>query len=64
MLHLNGNVVTLADFGLAQAAKPVVARTKDIQRKRNARREAREAREREAKLVIVCADGRVIRPIR
>lgn len=64
MLHIRQNVATLADFGLAQAAQPVVARTKDIMRKRNARKAARELREREAKLTITCSNGFVIRPIK
>lgn len=37
--------ITLADFNLAQVAKPVVARTKDVLRKRNARRVAAIQRE-------------------
>ncbi len=64
MLSLNGNVATLADFGLAKAAKPVVDRTKDIMRKRNARKAAREQRERERNLTLMFSDGRVVRPIK
>ena len=63
-LHIRKNIVTLADFGLAQAARPVVARTKDIVRKREARREAREMRLREEKLTILCENGFRIRPIK
>jgi hypothetical protein len=64
MLHMNGNVVTLADYGLAQIARPVVARTKDVLRKRNARKVASEARRQTQKLSIVCSNGFVIRPIK
>jgi hypothetical protein len=64
MLHINGNVVTLADYGLAQVARPVVSRTKDVLRKRNARKVAAEAREQARKLSIVCSNGFVIRPIK
>lgn len=59
-LHLNANVATLADFGLLQAARPVLYREREIARKRNARREAREQK----RLSIICASGFVIRPIR
>jgi hypothetical protein len=82
MLSLNGNFTTLADFNLGKAAKPVLDRQKDIQRKRNARklqaaqREharklqaqqdalAQAQQERAAKLTIICASGRIIRPIK
>ncbi len=63
-LHIRGNVATLADFGLLQAARPVLARQKDILRKRTARKVAAQERERERNLTIVCADGRLIRPIK
>lgn len=77
-LSLNGNFATLADFNLREAAKPVLARERDVQRKRRARALAAakrehdrkiEARQQEieakrASLVIVCADGRTIRPIK
>jgi hypothetical protein len=63
-LHIRKNIVTLADFGLTQAARPVVARTKDIVRKREARREAREMKLREEKLTILCENGFRIRPIK
>lgn len=59
-LHIRRNIVTLADFGLLQAAKPVLQRERDIQRKRNARKAA--ARDRA--LTIVCANGFKIRPIK
>lgn len=53
-------VATLADFGLAQAARPVLYRQREILRKRKAREEAR----REKNLTIVCANGFKIRPIK
>jgi len=82
MLSLNGNFATLADFNLREAAKPVLARERDVRRKRTARavaaaqrahaqklaqeqaRIAREQADRASRLVILCADGRVIRPIK
>ena len=74
-LHIRGNVATLADFGLLAAAKPVLARERDIQLKRKARREARQVREaqaiatairqeREQHFSIVLRDGRIVRPIK
>jgi len=54
------NIVTLADFGLAQAARPVLYREREIARKRK----AREAAKRERALTITCANGFVIRPIK
>lgn len=59
-LHIRKNVVTLADFGLAVAARPVLYREREIARKRNARVEAREYK----RMSIVCANGFVIRPIK
>lgn len=59
-LHIRGNVVTLADFGLLKAARPVLYREREIKRKRDARAKARLDR----KLCIICNDGRVIRPIK
>jgi len=63
MLHINGNVAKLGDLDWS-AAKPVVRRTKDVLRKRESRRVAREARERENKLAIVFSDGTIVRPIK
>lgn len=54
------NVVTLADFGLVEAARPVLYREREIARKRKARAEAREAK----RMSIVCSNGFVIRPIK
>lgn len=85
-LSLNGNFSTLADFGLLNAAKPVLARQRDVQRKRKARAVASALKAAQANLdaqvqahqdflanrreivksslVIVCANGRTIRPIK
>lgn len=81
-LSLNGNFSTLADFGLLKAARPVLARERDVLRKRKARAAAaalkaaqanldRKVAERQAQieakhsgLAIVCASGRIIRPIK
>lgn len=63
MLHINGNIVTLADFGLERAARPVLKRTRAIERKRKARAESRLERAEAERLSIRCEDGRVIRPI-
>ena len=63
MLHLNGNVASLGDLDWT-AAKPVVRRTKDVLRKREARRVAREKRERDRKLSLTFSDGRVVKPIK
>ena len=60
MLHIRGNVVTLADFGLIEAARPVLYRQREIVRKRVARVNAK----RDKALTIICKDGRIIRPIR
>jgi hypothetical protein len=54
------NIVTLADFGLVQAARPVLYRERELARKRK----AREAAKREKHLTIVCANGFKIRPIK
>jgi hypothetical protein len=59
-LHIRKNIVTLADFGLLVAAKPVLARERDIQRKRTARKVAAQDRA----LTIICANGFKIRPIK
>lgn len=60
MLHLNGNIATLADFNLAKAARPVLYRQREIERKRK----AREQQKRERALTIVCSNGFVIKPIK
>jgi hypothetical protein len=54
------NIVTLADFGLVQAARPVLYRERELARKRKAREVAR----RERALTITCANGFKIRPIK
>lgn len=59
-LHIRKNIVTLADFGLATAAKPVLYRQREIARKRKARQVAAKDRA----LSIICASGFVIRPIK
>jgi hypothetical protein len=63
MLHLNGVVATMADLDWT-AAKPVVRRTKDVQRKRKGRRVAREQREHARLFTMTFSDGRVVRPIK
>jgi hypothetical protein len=54
------NIVTLADFNLMAAARPVLYREREILRKRK----AREAARREKHLTITCANGFKIRPIK
>lgn len=63
--------VSLADFGLAKAARPVLYRQREIERKRKARAEAKAKREAEraqveaqARLTLTLSDGKVIRPIK
>jgi hypothetical protein len=54
------NMVTLASFGLCEAARPVLYRERELARKRKARVEAREQK----RMSIVCSNGFVIRPIK
>lgn len=59
MLHINGNLATLADFGLLQAARPVLYRQREILRKRHSRLKARQ----ESKLTLVFSNGQTVKPI-